>query len=104
MFLTRGPMPHEELWGAWLRAASGLIPGESQNFGRLADQTQCNRSMAGNSPFLHSIQQRPGDVHSALPCQCLFEFYIHPPPGFAGCAESSVFHGREVPDIDRIQV
>lgn len=103
MFLTRGPMPHEGLWGAWLRAANGLVPGESQDYDILADQAQCNRNKRGG-PFLHSIQQRPGDVHSARPCQCLFSIYIHPPPGHADYPNNSVFHGREVPQIERIQV
>lgn len=62
LFLSRGPMPHEALWLAWLEEARGAVPAA------LAAE-QCSRGPAG-----------------AAACAAAGELYavhVHAPPGFS---------------------
>jgi hypothetical protein len=45
MFLTKGEMPHEALWEAWIREAEGLVPAIS-----LTD-ANCGESPVGHLGF-----------------------------------------------------
>ena len=102
MFLTRGEMPHEQSWAAWLAAAEGQVPvrrvreklceGEEEVIAR------CQR---------HRLQRKSramlqNDGSAALDGQHLFSVYVHPPPDFEGYPPGTVFHNRQI--AERIQV
>lgn len=111
MFLTRGPMPHEELWNRWLASAAGLVAVDCTS------SSVCSPTLLSNtngSSTSSKAQAQPS--RSALKQACtlkrtaengylqqhMFSIYIHPPPDFGGYDPSSVFHRRELPTSERL--
>lgn len=74
MFLTRGPMHHEELWTRWLASAAGLVPADLLRFANCTDSYVAH---------LRNICQPPPGA-GALEAQHLFTIYVHPQPEFEG--------------------
>ena len=106
MFLTRGPMPHEELWNRWLASAAGLVAVECAS-ASLCSQTQSNssRSSSNPQPSMQALKQTctlKRTAANAYLQQHMFSIYIHPPPDFAGYDPSSVFYNRELPASQRL--
>ncbi|CAK0758242.1 hypothetical protein CVIRNUC_002605 [Coccomyxa viridis] len=93
MFLTRGDMPHEASWAAWLRSAEGMVPIDP------AQNALCaHKPDPGKCPWANGVRQSPMGPMG----QFLYSVYVHSGPGYRGYKEDSLFHGREVPD--RVQV
>lgn len=106
MFLTRGPMPHEELWNRWLASAAGLVAVDCAS-ASLCSQTQSNssRSSSNPQPSMQALKQTctlKRTAANAYLQQHMFSIYIHPPPDFAGYDPSSVFYNRELPASQRL--
>lgn len=92
LFLTRGDMPHEAAWAAWLSAARGLVP--------------LDVLPPGVCSLNKTLQQPKGPVRdrketrrlrrSIFVEQALFSIYLHPSPEFNGYSKNSVFYGRSI--------
>lgn len=95
MFLTRGKMPHEGMWGSWLSAAKWLVP---QSYARV--EFSSTESMIPKQAVARSCRLKSSLQHYRE--QSLFNFYVHAPPDHTGYAADSAFWDR---DIDkRVQV
>ena len=105
MFLTRGPMPHEELWNRWLASAAGLVAVDCAS-SSLCSQAPVNGSSASqpqpSMPALKSACKLQRTAQNGYLQQHMFSIYIHPPPDFEGYDPSSVFHNRELPAEQRL--
>lgn len=106
MFLTRGPMPHEELWNRWLASAAGLVAVDCAS-ASLCSQTPTNGSSIKSNPqpSMQALKQActlKRTAPNAYLQQHMFSIYIHPPPDFAGYDPSSVFYKRELPVEQRL--
>lgn len=113
MFLTRGPMPHEELWNRWLASAAGLVAVDctsnslcSQIPMPSSSPDSSNRSStARRQPSMSAVKQActlKRTAQNSYLQQHMFSIYIHPPPDFAGYDPSSVFYQRELPASQRL--
>ncbi len=95
MFITKGDMPHENMWGTWLSAAKWLMPPSYAK-----TEFSSSESMLPKQAYRQSSRYKSGLRHYRE--QSLFSFYVHAPPNHTGYAEDSVFWDR---DIDkRVQV
>ncbi len=57
MFLTRGDMPHEASWAAWLRSAEGMVPIDP------AQNALCaHKPDPGKCPWANGVRQVPRGV------------------------------------------
>lgn len=74
MFLTRGPMHHEELWTRWLASAANLVPADLLRF------VNCTDSFVEQLRRMCQAPQGAG----ALEAQHLFTVYVHSQPDFTG--------------------
>ncbi len=109
MFLTRGPMPHEELWNRWLASAAGLVAVDCAS-SSLCSQIPVNssRSKSGEShaqPSMSALRSActlKRSAQNGYLQQHMFSIYIHPPPDFPGYDPSSVFYNRELPVSQRL--
>lgn len=109
MFLTRGPMPHEELWNRWLASAAGLVAVDCAS-ASLCSTAPINSSSSSSSrtnsqPSMQALKQSctlKRTAPNAYLQQHMFSIYIHPPPDFQGYDPSSVFHKRELPVEQRL--
>ena len=115
MFLTRGPMPHEELWNRWLASAAGLVAVDCAS-SSLCSQTPMNSSSSSSKDGSSNTTAQRQPSMAALKQACtlkrsaengylqqhMFSIYIHPPPDYAGYDPSSVFHKRELPVSERL--
>ncbi len=109
MFLTRGPMPHEELWNRWLASAAGLVAVDCAS-SSLCSQTPVNSSSSkrGEShpqPSMSTLRSActlKRTAQNGYLQQHMFSIYIHPPPDFPGYDPSSVFHNRKLPVSQRL--
>lgn len=105
MFLTRGPMPHEELWNRWLASAAGLVAVDCAS-DSLCNHTPVNGSRTkASQPSMQALKQTctlKRTAPNAYLQQHMFSIYIHPPPDFTGYDPSSVFHNRELPVSQRL--
>ena len=113
MFLTRGPMPHEELWNRWLASAAGLVAVDCAS-NSLCSQTPMPSTNSNSSNRTSTAQRQPSMSAVKQACtlkrtaengylqQHMFSIYIHPPPDFAGYDPSSVFYKRELPASERL--
>ncbi|KAL3144019.1 hypothetical protein ABBQ32_003823 [Trebouxia sp. C0010 RCD-2024] len=107
MFLTRGPMPHEELWNRWLASAAGLVAVDCTSTS-LCSQTpliSTSTRTAQRQPSMPVLKQActlKRTAENGYLQQHMFSIYIHPPPDFAGYDPSSVFHKRELPVSERL--
>ena len=92
LFLTRGPMPHERSWAAWLAAAKWLIPVEQ------AAQGQCTAGLPERARVAdrryEAVGRKAGKRH--LDEQLLFSIYVHPAPDFEGYPADTVFQDQEI--------
>jgi len=52
MFLTRGDMPHEASWAAWLRSAEGMVPIDPAQ-----DALCAHKSAPGKCPWANGVRQ-----------------------------------------------
>ena len=106
MFLTRGPMPHEELWNRWLASAAGLVAVDCASASVCPHiSTNASSSDATTPPSMQALKQQctlKRTATNAYLQQHMFSIYIHPPPDFAGYDPSSVFYQRELPASDRL--
>lgn len=110
MFLTRGDMPYEALWRAFLGGASEVVEAaaaaaaaevatrESEQQGDQGQPGSARSSSSGGSSTATLWQQlfgggRPPDSSA---WQRLFSLYTHPSPGWSH-PRSSLFAGHEVP-------
>ena len=55
LFLTRGDMPHEASWAAWLRSAEGMVPIDPAH-----DALCAHKPAPGKCPWANGVRQ----VHS----------------------------------------
>ena len=107
MFLTRGPMPHEELWNRWLASAAGLLAVDCAS-SSLCSQTPMNsssNSTAQRQPSMSALKQActlKRTAQNGYLQQHMFSIYIHPPPDYTGYDPSSVFYKRELPVSQRL--
>eukprot|EP00884_Botryococcus_braunii_P000016 jgi/Botrbrau1/10014/Bobra.0012s0101.1 len=98
LFLTRGEMPHERVWRAWLESAAGLLPMyclASALCARGGYPLLDKVSPACRAPDLVEIQTATGP--EVLAAQYLYNMYLHTPMDNAGFGEDSIFYGREIP-------
>lgn len=130
LFLTRGDMPHEASWAAWLASVQGMIPidrvSESSVCGKYRSKCQGQEGKRAQLvrlnlvsppikciPVSHTLQLCYGNMHSYVFLACkqerpglmgqyLYTVYVHPAPKHQPYPPGSLFHGREVPD--RVQV
>ena len=71
MFLTRGDMPHEASWRAWLSSAEGLVPIEAaQSALCRRQQLQCFTPSVNSLPRVTQVPRQC--MHPPLACTCLF--------------------------------
>ena len=91
LFLSRGDMPHEAAWSAWLGAARGLVPLE------LIEPSTCTKNQS-LLPRLSSLpaQQAYKLRRRIFAEQALFSIYVHPSPDFKTYPKDSVFYGHAV--------
>lgn len=47
LFLTRGPMPHREVWGRWFQSVAGLVPKSALLATRAVCLRKCTKGGAG---------------------------------------------------------
>ena len=68
MFLTRGDMPHEASWRAWLRAAEGLVPIEAASAALCRpQQPHCHTPAPNLLPHIVQVGFQPWmAVHASL--------------------------------------
>ena len=52
MFLTRGDMPHEASWAAWLRSAEGMVPIDPAQ-----DALCAHKPAPGKCPWANGVRQ-----------------------------------------------
>lgn len=52
MFLTRGDMPHEASWAAWLRSAEGMVPIDPSQ-----DALCAHKPAPGKCPWANGVRQ-----------------------------------------------
>ena len=52
MFLTRGDMPHEASWAAWLRSAEGMVPIDPTQ-----DALCAHKPAPGKCPWANGVRQ-----------------------------------------------
>lgn len=90
MFLTRGEMPHEAAWVAWLAAAKHLVPLEHLPPGVCANNQSMSHPDGKHLPPPTRLRQR------VLVEQALFSVYVHPSLDFKGYSGDSLFHGRSL--------
>ena len=112
MFLTRGPMPHEELWNRWLASAAGLVAVDCASSSLCSQTPMDSNTDSSNStskpqrqPSMSAVKQActlKRTAQNGYLQQHMFSIYIHPPPEFAGYDPSSVFHKRELPASQRL--
>ena len=55
MFLTRGDMPHEASWAAWLRSAEGMVPIDPAQ-----DALCAHKPAPGKCPWANGVRQVRG--------------------------------------------
>ena len=77
LWLSRGPMPHEALWAAWLGAAAGVAP-------RDYAVSLCRSGFSGAQVPLEETCRAAVDAASSVAGQLLFSVYVHAPPSFEG--------------------
>lgn len=98
MFLTPGPLHHEEVWKLWFKSAAGVVPKQSLLLSvcnaegaseRLEEAfSACEKFSANHNSSL----QDP--ISNEISAQHLFSVYIHAPPGFLGYARGSLWYNR----------
>ena len=89
MFITRGPMPHEKSWAAWLSAAKWLVPVQHAN----ASTCSQGYRVPKNAHIRHSARKSASQHYHE---QALFTLYVHSPPDHKGFAKDTVFRDREL--------
>lgn len=93
MFLTKGNMPHEELWRMWFASAEGRLP-----YQQAADGVCAANSMAVANALLETMRQvcapDAQGLQSPIMRQHLFSVYVHAPPSFPGYGNESIFNGH----------
>eukprot|EP00891_Asterochloris_glomerata_P002641 jgi/Astpho2/2641/fgenesh1_pg.00049_%23_18_t len=92
LFLTRGPMPHEALWTAWLAGARGHIQAEC------AAAAVCNAQDPDAAAVAIQRACAPDAAASTYAGQHMFSIYVHSAPDFEGYRDGSIFQGREIAD------
>ncbi len=63
MFLTRGDMPHEASWAAWLRSAEGMVPIDPAQ-----DALCAHKPAPGKCPWANGVRQVRGVKPPDLTC------------------------------------
>ena len=93
MFLTKGEMPHEELWRMWFASAEGRLP-----YQQAADGVCAANSVAVADALLDTMRQvcapEAQGALSPILRQHLFSVYVHAPPSFPGYSNTSIFNGH----------
>lgn len=93
MFLTKGDMPHEQLWRMWFSSAEGRLP-----YQQAAEGVCAANNVAVADALLDTMRQVCApDAHGAVSPirrQHLFSVYVHAPPSFPGFDNSSIFNGH----------
>lgn len=89
MFITKGDMPHESSWAAWLGAAKWLVPFQYAKPDASFSETTLPRQSWLTSSRLKTGQQQYTE-------QALFNMYVHAPPNHTGYAPDTVFRDRDI--------
>ncbi len=97
MFLSKGELPHEDVWGQWLASAEGRLPYA------WASDSVCvaNNSIVADALLDSMRQVCAPDAQggsSVILRQHLFSVYVHAPPSFAGFRNTSIFANHLLAD------
>lgn len=95
LFITRGEMPYERMWAAWLAAAKWLVPAQHANAFQCEAAYKPPRGMDAGR-----LESKSGRQHYEE--QALFSIYVHSSPNFTGYAADSVFAGKTI--SERVEV
>ena len=79
LFLTKGAMPHDAMWAAWLEGAAGLVAADC------AADAACAEAGGGTpgGAVLSRLQEECAAGTDPLSRQGLFSVYVHVPKGEA---------------------
>ncbi|KAK9787631.1 hypothetical protein WJX73_008336 [Symbiochloris irregularis] len=105
LYLTRGPMAHEQLWSTWFEQAAGLVRADC--LGAALCEGASQPRAAGRPGVLEAVGSACRGKETTGPDvvsrQSLFSVYVHANPDFEGYKPKSPFYGRIIPDELRIQ-
>jgi hypothetical protein len=89
LFLTQGPLPHEDTWAAWFNAAGALIP-------RAAALSVCREGPQGREALQDLCGLLEDPRTPRLQRQALFSVYVHAPPQFKGYNGTSLWANARI--------
>ena len=110
LLLTKGEVPHEEMWRQWFTQAVGKLPLEAAKSTLCSDTINTNASTSNTTYSPQEIYAacsgnvpKTGSLENLISRQHLFDVWIHPAVNFPGFPKESAFHGRELPREFRVQ-